>query len=50
VLKTVKRRTRQGVEVVKETGERAWDVLKATTGTVVEGVRERIGGEHTPSP
>jgi hypothetical protein len=46
VAKTVKQKTLQGIEVVKDTGERAWDALKATTSTVVEGVRERIGGEH----
>jgi hypothetical protein len=49
VAKTVKQKTLQGIEVVKDTGERAWDVLKSTTSTVVEGVKERIGGEPPES-
>jgi hypothetical protein len=49
VKKTVKQKTLQGIEVMKDTGERAWDVLKSTTSTVVEGVKERIGGEHPES-
>ncbi len=43
VAATVKQKTLQGLEAVKGTGERAWDVLKSTTSSVVEGVKERIG-------
>jgi hypothetical protein len=43
VAKTVKQKTRRGIDVMVGTGERAWDVLKSTTSNVVESVRERIG-------
>ena len=40
VAKTVKQKTLQGIDVVVDTGERAWDALKSTTSNVVESVRE----------
>jgi hypothetical protein len=43
VAKGLKDKTLQGIDVVRGTGERAWDVLKSTTGRVVEGVKDRIG-------
>jgi hypothetical protein len=45
VAETVKQKTLKGVDVVVDTGERAWQALKSTTSTVVEGVKERIGPE-----
>jgi hypothetical protein len=45
VAKTVKQKTLRGIDVVVDTGERAWDALKSTTSNVVESVRERIGGD-----
>jgi hypothetical protein len=42
VAKGLKDKTLQGMDAVRGTGERAWDALKSTTGTVVEGVKERI--------
>jgi hypothetical protein len=45
VAKTVKQKTLQGIDVAVDTGERAWGALKSTTSSVVERVRERIGGE-----
>lgn len=41
----MKQKTLHGVDIVVDTGERAWDALKSTTSNVVESVRERIGGE-----
>jgi hypothetical protein len=49
VAETVKQKALQGVDVVVDTGERAWDALKSTTSNVVESVRERIGGEPSHS-
>jgi hypothetical protein len=46
VAKTVKQKTLQGIDVAVDTGERAWDALKSTTSSVVERVKERIGGEN----
>jgi septal ring-binding cell division protein DamX len=43
VAKGLKKKTLQGMDVVIDTGERAWDALKSTTSSMVEGVRERIG-------
>jgi hypothetical protein len=45
VAEAVKQKTLQGVDIVVDTGERAWDALKSTTSNVVESVRGRIGGE-----
>ncbi|MFL5495633.1 MAG: hypothetical protein ACJ8DC_14710 [Gemmatimonadales bacterium] len=45
VAQAVKQKTLQGVDVIVDTGERAWDALKSTTSNVVENVRERIGGQ-----
>jgi hypothetical protein len=39
VAKTVKQKTLQGIDVVVDTGERAWDALKSTTSSVVESVK-----------
>jgi hypothetical protein len=47
VAETVKQKTLKGVDVVVDTGERAWQALKSTTSTVVEGVKERIGPESS---
>jgi hypothetical protein len=49
VAETVKQKTLQGIDVVVDTGERAWDAVKSTTSNVVESVRERIGGEPSGS-
>ena len=43
VAKGLKKKTLQGMDVVIDTGERAWDALKSSTSSMVEGVRERIG-------
>jgi hypothetical protein len=48
VAKTVKQKTLKGIDVVVDSGGRAWDALKSTTTNVVESVRERIGGEMSP--
>ena|SRR5438045_3501892 len=39
VAKRVKQKTLQGIDVVVDTGERAWDALKSTTSSVVESVK-----------
>ena len=49
VAKTVKQKTLKGIDVVVDSGGRAWDALKSTTSNVVESVRERIGGETSES-
>jgi hypothetical protein len=37
------RATREGIETVRQAGERSWDVLKSTANQVVEGVRGKLG-------
>jgi len=49
VAKTVKQKTLKGIDVVVDSGGRAWHALKSTTSNVVESVRERIGGELSES-
>jgi hypothetical protein len=49
VAKTVKQKTLKGIDIVVDSGGRAWDALKSTTSNVVESVRERIGGETSES-
>ncbi len=34
---------REGLDTVRQAGERTWEVLKSTTSQVVDGVRERFG-------
>jgi hypothetical protein len=34
---------REGLDTVKEAGEKTWDILKSTTSQVVEGVRGKLG-------
>jgi hypothetical protein len=38
---------REGLDTVRQAGERTWDVLKSTTSQVVEGVKERFGEDST---
>jgi hypothetical protein len=33
---------RQGMDTVRQAGERSWEVLKSTAGQVVEGVRGKL--------
>ncbi|HEY9015745.1 MAG TPA: hypothetical protein VIM84_11855 [Gemmatimonadales bacterium] len=39
---------REGIDTVRQAGERTWETLKSTTAHVVEGVRERLGEESGP--
>ena len=39
---------REGIDTVRQAGERTWETLKSTTAQVVEGVRERLGEESGP--
>jgi hypothetical protein len=36
------RAAKDGIETVRQAGEKTWETLKATTAQVVEGVRDRI--------
>ncbi len=38
---------REGLDTVRQAGERTWEVLKSTTSQVVDGVRERLGEDST---
>jgi hypothetical protein len=55
--KSLKRRAKQGLAVaregldtVRQAGERTWETLKSTTSQVVEGVRDRLGEDSGSSP
>jgi hypothetical protein len=36
---------REGIDTVRQAGEKTWDVLRSTTAQVVEGVRDRLGDD-----
>jgi hypothetical protein len=39
------RAAREGIDTVRQAGEKTWGVLKSTTTQVVEGVKDRFGEE-----
>jgi hypothetical protein len=39
---------REGIDTVRQAGERTWETLKSTTAQVVEGVRDRLADEGGP--
>jgi hypothetical protein len=39
---------RGGIDTVRQAGDKAWEALKSTTVQVVEGVKDRLGGESQP--
>jgi hypothetical protein len=39
------RAAREGIDTVRQAGEKTWEALKSTTTQVVEGVRDRLGDE-----
>lgn len=44
------RAAQEGIDTVRQAGEKTWEVLKSTTTQVVEGVRDRFGDESNQAP
>lgn len=44
------RAAREGIDTVREAGEKTWGVLKSTTTQVVEGVKDRFADESDRAP
>jgi hypothetical protein len=42
------RAARKGIGTVRQAGERTWELLKSTTGQVVEGVRGKLDRNSNP--
>jgi hypothetical protein len=42
------RAARKGIGTVRQAGERTWELLKSTTGQVVEGVRGKVDQSSDP--